>query len=73
MHVTHAFKETANLLRSSLILVGYAYALAGWTEMNRNATLKGKSMFVAGVHMTERLGCAVPDLPLPLQKVEVIE
>jgi hypothetical protein len=26
-------------------LVGYAYVLAGWTEMNKNATLAGKTVF----------------------------
>jgi len=61
MHVIQAFKETANLLQSSLTLLGHAYALAGWTEMNRNATLKGKTMLVDGVHMTKSLGCGVPD------------
>jgi hypothetical protein len=28
-----------------LALLGYAYVLAGWTEMNRNATLTGKTVF----------------------------
>jgi hypothetical protein len=45
-NLIEAFRRIADLLRSSFILLGYAYVLTGWAEMkDRNTALRGKTLF----------------------------